>query len=267
MLSQDDLDRYLNSIPPLPESLKACKKALDDGDMIQLADEAVKDKALYLYFKNIVNKPIFGFSKEVKNMRQIFGVLGIVKARQIFQSYFTCMLLPKKWQVFNLTSSQFNEIQASFIIRWAEILKTFDIKDKDYETVVTLVPAAIAVCEAIFEDHIDMIKLIKSQKNISYEAILYKLSGYDFFDIVKIIAQKWEIPETLLGLLSDIKTIDGSETSKDKKLLIYLILLINYEISQPVAIQSGINGLFEFTCSFDMDDVEYFYEIMSRVET
>ncbi len=267
MLSKEDLDRYLDSIPPIPEVLKACKIALDNGDMVQAADMAQKDKALFMHFKNIVNKPIFGFTNELNDARQIFGALGIVRARQIFQSYYTTFITPKKWKIFKLNSAQFNDIQASFIVRWEEILKAYEIKDKDFEAIVTLVPAAIAVCEAIFEDHIDMVTLIKSQKNISYEELLLKFSGYNFFDVVKIIGKKWELQDSLLELLDDLNKIKSSQNlDKNGKILINLILLINYEISLPIAIKSGINDLFELDCDFNQEDVERFYEIMSRAE-
>lgn len=267
MLSKEDLDRYLDSIPPIPEVLKACKGALEEGDMVKAADLAAKDRALLAHFQNIVNKPIFGFRNELKDARQIFGVLGIVRARQIFQSYFTLLLVPKKWEVFTLTSAQFNEIQAAFIIRWEEIMKEYEVKDEDLEAIVTLIPAAITVCESIFKDHIETISLIKNQNDISYETILYRLSGYKFFDIVKVIAQKWEFSDELLGLLDTLKELKNKkELNEKEKIMINLLLLINYEVSRPVAMMSGINDLFEIECDFDIELIENFYEIMNRVD-
>ncbi len=267
MLSKEDLDRYLSEIPSIPEVLKACKAALDEGDMIKAADIASTDKALLEHFKNIVNKPIFGFTNELKDARQIFGVLGIVRARQIFQSYFTLLLAPKEWEVFKLTTVQFNEIQASFIIRWEEILKAHEIEDEDYEVIVTLIPASIAVCESIFKDHIEMVTLIKSQKNISYEELLIRLSGYNFFDIVKIIARKWELSVKLLELLDILDKLENCDNlNNEQKIMVNLLLLMNYEVSQPICITSGINDLFEINCNFDQESVESFYEIMEKVQ-
>lgn len=267
MLSKEDLDRYLDSIPPIPEVLKACKNALEEGDMVKAADLAAKDRALLNHFKNIVNKPIFGFRNELKDARQIFGVLGIVRAKQIFQSYYSLLLAPKQWQVFHLTSTQFNEIQASFIIRWEEVLKDYEVKDDDMEAIVTLIPASIAVCESIFKDHLETIGLIKSQKNITYEALLYRLSGYDFFDIVKIIAKKWEFSSNVIDLLGQLKLLqDKDDLNTHEIIMTNLLLLINYELSRPVAMQSGINDLFELDCNFDQILIGDFYNIMDRVD-
>lgn len=266
MLSKEELDKYLDSIPPIPEVLKACKVALEEGDLVKAADLASKDRALLSHFKNIVNKPIFGFTNELKNARQIFGVLGIVRARQIFQSYYTLLLVPKKWSVFKLTSTQFNELQAAFIIRWEEIIKEYEVDNSDLEAIVTLIPASITVCEAIFKNHIQTVELIKSQKNISYEAILFKLSGYGIFDIVKIIAKKWEFSETLLNLIDTIKDLKNKkDLDENEQIMANFLLLINYEISRPMAIKSGINDLFEIECNFEPELIGNFFEIMSRV--
>lgn len=267
MLSQEELNKYIAQIPPLPQVLKACKVALNEGDLTKAADLASEDKALIGYFKNIVNKPIFGFTGEISNARQIFGVLGLLRVRQLFQSYYSSLISPKQWDIFKLSTPQFHDLQASFIIKWETILKEKDMHNKEMAAVVTLIPAAVAVCENLFKEHKDTVMLIKSQKAITYEAILYKMSGYTFFDIVVIIAQKWEFSEEIIGLLKIINTLkDKGEFDENEEMMIYLILLINYEISRPVAMQSGINDLFELDFSYPAQMVEFFYEAMEKVE-
>lgn len=267
MLSQEELTKYINDIPPIPSILKECKMALSEGDMVKAADIASKDRALMAYFEGIVNKPIFGFRDELKNARQIFGALGIVRARQMFRSYYSSLLMPKKWEIFNMNDANFHELQASFIVRWEAILQQKDVNSEEMTAIVTLIPAAIAVCESIFKAHKDTIDLIKSQKAITYEAILYKLSGYNFFDIVSIIAKKWEFHDDIIELFSVIsKNSTCSSDDEKKEMMIYLLLLINYELSRPDSIKSGINDLFEVDCEFPEEAIEFFYEVMNEVE-
>lgn len=267
MLSQEELDKYINDIPPVPAILKECKMALSEGDMVKAADIASKDKALMAYFEGIVNKPIFGFRDELKNARQIFGALGIVRARQMFQSYYSSLLAPKKWEVFNMNNSTFHELQASFIIRWEAILEQKGIESEDMTAIVTLIPAAIAVCENIFKEHKETISLIKSQKAITYEAILYKLSEYGFFDIVAIIAKKWEFEDDIIELFNIISSnTECNNDGETKEMMMYLLLLINYEMSRPISMQSGVNDLFEINCEFPEETIEFFYEVMSGVD-
>lgn len=259
MLSAEELDEYIAQIPPVPAILKACKSVLNEGDLVKAADLASKDKALMAYFKNIVNKPIFGFRDELKDARQIFGALGLNRTRQLFQSYYTLLLAPKQWSIFKLNNAKFQELQASFILRWDKILQSKNAVSNEHEAIITLIPAAIAVCESLFEKHRETIEIIKKTKAITYEAMLQKMSGYTFFDIVKIIATKWEFPEETVELFNDIK-------NSKNEIIIYLLLLINYEMSRPICMESGINDLFELSLDFPPEIIGEFFTMMSEVD-
>ncbi len=267
MLSKEELDKYIATIPPLPAVLRGFKMALISGDLTKAADLASTDRALLGYFKDIVNKPIFGFTSDIKDARQIFGVLGLLKVRQLFQSYLASLLSPNQWQVFKLNAVSFQELQASFIVRWEAILKAKNMNNEQMLAVVTLIPAAIAVCENVFKAHKDTVELIKAQKNISYEKLLQKLSGYSFFDLVRIIAKKWEFPSGILDLLSLMEKPQKTKANPQEEMMGYLALLINYEISRPIAIKSGINDLFELDFSYSEEMVEFFYKTMDKIES
>ncbi len=262
MLSKEELDSYIAQIPPLPAVLKACKQALNAGDLTKAASLAGEDKALLGYFQNIVNKPIFGFTSDVKDPKQIFGVLGLTKARQLFQSYYTLLISPNQWEFFKLNTASFYELQASFIVRWEALLSEKNIKNEELSSLITLIPASISVCESVFKAHKEDIELIKSQKAFSYEELLYRFSGYTFFDLVKLIAKKWDFSPNVLLLLDGLsqKKYDSHE------MLIYLILLINYEMSRPIAFKSGINDLFELEIDCEQEQIEFFYNVMEKVQ-
>lgn len=266
MLSSDELNEYISKIPPIPSIVKSCKDALVEGDLVKAADFAAQDKALLAYFQNIVNKPIFGFRDELTNARQIFGALGIDRTKQLLRSYYSLLLAPSDWEVFTINSATFQELQAEFIVKWELILDKKGVQNADIKALVTLIPAAIAVCEGIFSKHKDMVEMIKSQKDITYEQLLHKMSGYGFFDIVKIIAKKWEFSENILKLIDMTKNRKNSASSGIEKVIIYLILLINYEMSRPICMESGINGLFELNYIYPEEIVADFYNIISEDE-
>ena len=104
MISKPALEKYISSIPPIPNVVKACAHALEEGDLVKAADEAAKDGALMLYLRQLVNKPIFGFRSTIKEPRQLFGILGLSRARQLLCAYYTQLLLPKKWEVFHFVN-------------------------------------------------------------------------------------------------------------------------------------------------------------------
>lgn len=264
MFSNEELEKYMASIPPIPAILKECKEALGEGDLIKAADLVSKDKALMFYFQNIVNKPIFGFSKKLTNARQIFGVLGIIRVKQLFQTYYISLITPKQWEIFKINTNIFQEIQVSFIIKWEIILKQHDLLNDKMSSIVTLIPAAIAVCEEIFKAHKDDVLLIKSQKNISYEQLLYKMSGHNFFELVKQIAIKWEFSQDIVELLNILIT-KQIQNDENGNMMLYLLLLINYEMSRKIYLDSGLNDLFEIEYDFDEVLVEDFFQMMSVI--
>ncbi|NLC28223.1 MAG: HDOD domain-containing protein [Campylobacteraceae bacterium] len=261
MISIKDLDDYIASVPPLPKVGRDCSKALEDGDLILAAEEAVKDGALMLYLKQLVNKPIYGFRTEIKDPRQLFGILGLERARQLLYAYYTQLLVPKKWEVFELDTRIFQEFQANLMLKWERILNSLKIKDPVILKSISLIPAALAACEAIFKDHLEIVKLIHSQQSLSYEAILTRMTGMSFHDITSKIARKWDLPEEVIGLMEEL-----DEKEFKSELTEYLKLLIQYELSRPALIKSGANDFFEFVFYADEEILDRFYEIISKVE-
>ncbi len=258
MLSEEDIDQYIKTIPPIPAIIKECKKALDSGDLIKAAKIAALDKALLNYFQSVVNKPIYGFKDELKNPTQIFGALGMLRVKQMLTSYYSVLIAPKQWLFFNINNSFFYELQASFMMKWEALLKKADIQNNNIYSMITLITASISVCESLFCENKEDIELIMSQKSISYEKILYKLSGYDIFSLIVLIAQKWEFE-------SDIIEIFKTKDEKNE-IFSYLILLINYEMSRDMCLKSGINSLFDLNYSFSDQEFAFFYEAISELE-
>jgi HD-like signal output (HDOD) protein len=262
MISKVALEKYISSIPPIPNVVRACTHALEEGDLVKAADEAAKDGALMLYLRQLVNKPIFGFRSTIKEPRQLFGILGLSRARQLLYAYYTQLLLPKKWEVFDLDTRTFQELQAHIMVKWERLMQESGIKDEEILKAASIVPAALAACEAIFKDHLEMVRLIQESKPLSYDAILFKMTDMQFLDIAAQIARKWELPSSVEELLLAL----GDKEPKGD-LVEYLKLLIEYELSRPIIIQSGANDFFDFTFFADEDLIAKFYTIVEEVES
>ena len=207
MLSKSDIDNYLDSIPPIPKTLKDTLFQLNRGDMKKAAEIATTDRAFVLYLSAIVNKPIFGFRDEIKNVHQIFGILGLSRARSIVSSYYMQIMLPKRWEVFDFTNREFQDLQANLIIGWGKILNFLGIKDAEIEQSIVLIPGAFIVCEMLFADIKDTISVLRTTKHIGYDEILYKMSGVKLFDVVLQISKKQGYAQTYEELLEKVFTV------------------------------------------------------------
>lgn len=260
MLSQATIDNYIEDIPPIPEVVKNCIDAINEGDLIRAADEATEDRALTHYLQLIVNKPIFGFRNEVKDTRQVFGILGLYKARQIIYSYYILLLLPKEWRVFDFDSSKFQDFQARMIHHWSAIVEEMNSEDKELADAITIVPATLVVCEMLFRDIYDTVRLLRERKQMSYEKILIKITGRTLFEIASFIAKKWDFEQNIVDIIHNIP----NKEKKTSQALEYMRLLLVYEMSRPMMIQSGLSEMFEFNFDFEDELSLNFYKIIEN---
>ena len=258
MLAKQDIDRYLDSIPPIPKIVKTTLMHLENSDMIQAANTAKDDIVFLKYLSSIVNKPIFGFRDEIKNTKQIFGILGLDRAKQVVRSYYMQIIMPKSWEVFDFSNKKFQNLQANLMIEWSKILDSLSVEDENLEQSIVLVPASLIVCEMLFRDMKDTIIALKQTRDISYDTVLYKMTGYKLLDIVLIIAKKWEFSQSVATFLKETFLEDSQ-----KELCKFLRLLLSYEMSKPYIIKSGLNDFFDFSLSFTQEDIEKFQNIIN----
>ncbi len=255
------IEKFIENIPAIPKNVQQCAKFLEEGDLNKAAKNALKDPAFTHYLITLVNKPIFGFRDQITNIEQIFSILGIEKASQIVNAYYAKLILPKSWKVFGITNSDFQILQTSLIHNWNKILNHENQNSISIASVVSLLPASIVICENIFEENIDEVKLLKLHKNMSYDEILYKMSGYKLFDIFMIICKKWELNENSIRFVEYIskKNEDNTNFSKLTK---YIHLLMFYELSKPKYIEAGLNDFIEFDVEFVSEVYEDFMQIV-----
>ena len=263
MVNKEEIQAYINSIPPSPKTLKQVLLHIREGELTKASHAASEDPALKLFLQNIVNKPIYGFKNDIKDIGQIFGVLGLAQAEQIVYNYMISLLEPKKWELFSLTNKSFSEIQDNLSILWKKILLHKGIKDKAIYSSIALLPASIIVCEALFKSKQDEVNLLRSVKEIDYNTILKRLAGIDLFDLCKEIAQAWEMPDVMSKL---ILASSGKANSKLDPQIIelskWMHLLFFYQLSQVACIEAGLNDFIEFNIEYVQDIYEEFQEVV-----
>ncbi len=264
MLSVTTINNYIESIPPIPKIVRKCSEALESGDMVRAADIANEDRALIHYLQNIVNKPIFGFRDEIKNARQIFGILGISKAKQLIYGYYLLLILPKKWVVFDFNSSKFQNFQARLIHNWGKIIKFLGREDSEIIPAISIIPASLVVSEILFSNINSTVKLLRETKQLSYETILRKMTDRTFFEISSLIAKKWDFSDEIVELVKKIGDVNEGDFGENALEITYLRLLLIYEMSRPSMVQSGLNNFFDLEPIFDDEIINNFYKIIQE---
>ena len=262
MIKKEQIDYYIEKIPPAPKALRETLMLLNGGDLVKAAHVAQEDLALKAYLKNIVNKPIYGFRNEVSDISQIFGILGVAASQQTVYNYMMTLLSPKKWVLFKLNSATFHDLQANLSLNWKKILEHLNIIDKDIESAITLLPSSIIVTEALFNESIDDVELLRSVHDLDFNTILYRLCGLDLFDICEEISKKWEMPQKIADIVQTSSGVKASNDESVTTLAKWMHLLLFYELSKPQFVKAELNDFIDFHIEFVSDIYDDFAKLM-----
>lgn len=267
MITQEEISHYIQNIPPTPAIVKQTLEFVRVGDLTKAAKSAENDPALRLYLITLINRPIYGFRNEVHDIAQIFGILGTSTTQQILYHYLLTFLAPKEWKLFTLNNHAFYDLQASLSRKWEKILRHLNLLNHDTESAITLLPASIIVCDALFGDHKSDVEQLRSVKALDYNTILYRLCKQSLFDICTIIADKWEMPPTISRIVHAASGLDQEVAPNEKILAQWIHLLLFYELSQSSYVEAGLNEFIDFQIEFVQDIYESFMQVVEYDES
>ncbi len=256
------IDSYIEKIPPSPKILQETLVLLNAGELVKAATVAKGDLALNAYLKDLVNKPIYGFRNEVSDISQIFGILGVAASQQAVYNYMISLLSPERWKLFKLNKTTFSNLQADLSTNWQKILQHLGIEDKDIESSIALLPASIIVSEALFNEKIDDVNLLRSVNPIDLNTILKRLCKMDLFDICEQITIKWEMPQSVARIVQASSGIKPASDPKINELGKWMHLLLFYTLSQPNFINAELNDFIDFQVDYVGDIYDDFSTLM-----
>lgn len=267
VVTQEKILLYIQNIPPAPTIVKQTLDYVRVGDLTKAAKCAEEDPALKLYLKTLVNRPIYGFRNEVSDLSQIFSILGVSTAQQILYNYLMSLLAPKAWGLFSLDNHSFYDLQASLSRKWEKILKHLQLLNHDTESAITLLPASIIVCDALFTEHKSEVEQLRAVKALDYNTILYRLSKLSLFDVCNEIGTKWEMSPAISRIVHAASGVDSTIAGNEKILAQWMHLLLFYELSQSTYVSAGLNEFVEFQIEFVQDIYESFMQVVGNDES
>ena len=262
MITNNEINNFIEKIPPKPDVLQATVKLLNDGNLAMAAKTAEQDLALKSYLTRLVNRPIYGFRTEVSDISQIFGILSLSGSQQTVYNYMLTLLCPKKWELFNLNENSFHELQANLSLHWKKILNFLNIHDKEIESAITLLPASIIVTEALFSNKKRDVEILRSVNALDYNTILIRLCNTSLFDICTKIATKWDMSEQIKQIVYSSSGLNPSKDEQINSLAKWMHLLLFYELSQPIFIKAELNDFIDFQLEYVQDIYEDFSKVM-----
>lgn len=262
MITKEQVDSYIDKIPPASKTLQATQQLLHSGDLPKAAKIAQSDTALNAYLTHMLNKPIYGFRNEVHELSQIFGILGVAGSQQAVYNYMINLLSPDKWELFSLNKTLFATLQDELSVSWQKILLHLNIDDKEIQSAITLLPASIIVTEALFKEKKEDVALLRSVKNLDYNTILVRLAGITLFDLCEQIARKWNMSDTIIDVVKGSSGEVEIADEQTRTLAKWMHLLLFYQLSKPAFIEAELNDFIEFQIDFVGEVYEDFASLM-----
>ena len=238
LISKEEIIRYLQNVPPVPENVKKALTALDEGDLKKAATEASDDLVLKKRIESVVNSAYYGLSKKVDNMVQLFTMLGIEKARSLIYSYLVSLLEPREWKIFNI---DFFEFQAAFMSEFEKVMiLEFDEKTyKKYAEIGAIIPAAVCVCDSLLGDKKDDVELVMSSAPLEYSTLIKRMTGLSLFGLAGEIAELWGLEKEKSEIL---KMAECEKCENKISALTHLLFFILVSKKQFL----DLNSLIEF---------------------
>ena len=192
LISINDIKKYLQNIPPVPEYALECLNALKEGDLKKAAQAAENDLVLKKQIENIVNSAAFALKNEVKNTTQLFTLLGIENVRAIVYSYLVSLLTPKKWNIFKINFADFQKEFLNYYKEFA-VLEFGETTYKKYAEIGAIIPASVCICDSLLGEKKEKLEIILNSAPLEYGTLLKRLTNQSLFGIASTIAKIWDL--------------------------------------------------------------------------
>jgi len=238
LISKNEIKKYLENIPPIPEYALECLEALKVGNFKKAANAAEKDLVLKKQIEKIVNSAAFSLRKDVNDTLQLFTLLGLENVRAIVYSYLVKLLEPKKWKIFKINFSEFQKYFLNYYKEFAT-LEFGENTYKKYSEIGAIIPASVCVCDSLLGDKKEKLEIILNSAPLEYDTLLKRLTGESLFGISSMIAEIWGLEKEKCEIIqkSECETCDNSISALTHFIFFYLV-------SKPVFI--NLNSLIEF---------------------
>jgi hypothetical protein len=223
LVSKEEIKKYLQEVPPIPENVKKCLDYLKSGELKKAALEADKDIVLKKQIESVVNSAYFALPNKVEDTVQLFSMIGLEMAKNLVYSYLVTLLKPKEWKLFK--NLDFRDFQAKYMMEFEiSMIDEFDKETyKKYAEAGALVPAAVCVCDSLLGGK-DKLDLVLENVPLEYGTLLKRMTGYSLFSLAAEIARLWEIDEEKAKILelSECESCDNKIAALIHTIFFYL---------------------------------------------
>jgi hypothetical protein len=264
MVTKREIEEYIKRIPPKPDVVSRTLVEVEKKDLRKASEIAKEDPILTGYMRNLINKPIFGLRHKVKDLTQIFSILGTDAVYELLHHYLLTLLSPKQWRVFSLNESLFRELQANLSFYWNRIVVYEGINERDVISAVSLLPLSIVVCDELFHNSKNEIDILSDSSVIDYDFLLHNLTGVHLRNLTAQIGKYWGFSDRALDIVRASSRDSGVSDEEIVKLGQWMHLLLFYVLSKPQFINTDLNTFIKFDTEYIAPIYNDFAEVFAE---
>ncbi len=109
-----NIAKKIKALPPLPSSFRHIEEISKDPNVSidKIASIIEKDPALTANLLKIANSPLYGFQREIKNIKHLVSLFGINMTKTLIANIFIKNILSSDMSPYNINAEEFNKISA-----------------------------------------------------------------------------------------------------------------------------------------------------------
>jgi len=202
---KSSIAKSITSLPPLPKTLLEINRicADEEAGIGELAAVIEHDPMIVANLLKAAHSPIYGFGREITNVRQAVSLFGMSKTRSIALGHAVRKLLNVDMQPYGISSEKFADLsalQATFVSKWYKQIASSKA-DKLYLAAFLQETGKILIASDVLKDHeeISFSSEIAVTQNVAQVEKSYV--GVTSAEITALVFEHWGFEKEFVTLI------------------------------------------------------------------
>lgn len=264
MITKEKVLQYIEQIPTSQQVVQKAISLLEINELEKTVQVLQSSPVIIDYLQKMSQKGSFTLQEKNPSLNMVLVFFGCKRAKAILYSYLISTMLPKKWQLFEMSNELFFELNSDLARNWEKILeRVLPSLINKYIAASALLTSSVAICDSIFGEKKEQIYKMQNDGIVDFSELLRNLTGMSIFDIASIIGKKLSFDDEVINLIEQTANISTEKINSEILLLSkYLHILLFFTLSRPNFIKAGLNTFLKFDAENVSDILDNFTTII-----
>jgi HD-like signal output (HDOD) protein len=226
----EQLIQEIDDIPMLPESIYSISRVYNDHDasIADMVKALQNDATIVANILKLANAPLYGFSREIKDISQAVALFGKENIRSFALNLAALECIPVKLDVYGMTTENYmkkTQLQNALAAKW---LGKVDRVALEHLSTATFL---VEIGKVIISRYIEKKALSSAFSEAiasgqSHEAAEVEFCGSKSEDISVALFKKWNFDPSMVEIIEYVSNPDGAPDPTVQKYAAYLQIVV-----------------------------------------